>query len=66
MVTTSNVRVLQSRKFFVVRYLNEENGIIFGIEDIFRKWSAFFDVPVQVGNIYKIKEFNDEYRKTKK
>ena len=66
MVTTSNF--LQAEIFFVVRYLNGQNGIIFGIvrdDEIFSKWSEFFDVPVQVGNIYKIKldtEFKNEAR----
>ena len=43
-------------------YLYGENGIIFGIvrdDDIFRKWSEFFDVPVQVGNIYQIKLYSE-------
>ena len=43
-------------------YLYGENGIIFGIvrdDDIFRKWSEFFDVSVQVGNIYKIKLYTE-------
>ena len=48
--------------FYVVRYSNERSGMIFGIvrdEDIFRKWNEFFDVPVEIDKVYKIKLANE-------
>ena len=43
-------------------YLHKGSGLIFGkVRDdgFFRKWNEFFDVPIEIDKVYKIKLEND-------